>query len=176
MADAAPPVGRLRRRRGGAGLRRAHRAGEAARGRHRGRASSTTTATRSCAGWSPTWSPRQDAAGNIKPDKARSTEKIDGVAAWCDALFAWAATPPDDEFHSVYETAASRASELRCDATAQARLERPRVIRGHPRDRRGHRLPRDRCRPRRYAPRLDRARDVPRPRGRSGRSAVRRVA
>ncbi len=46
-----------------------------------------------------------DAAGNIKPDRKRSSEKIDGVAAWCDALFAWAAQPPEEEpFVSVYET------------------------------------------------------------------------
>ena len=36
----------------------------------------------------------QDAAGNIKPDRERSSEKIDGVAAWCDALFAWANAEP----------------------------------------------------------------------------------
>lgn len=31
-----------------------------------------------------------DAAGNIKPSKDKSSEKIDGISAWCDALFAWA--------------------------------------------------------------------------------------
>ena len=35
----------------------------------------------------------EDAAGNIKPDRERSADKIDGVAAWCDALFAWAGAP-----------------------------------------------------------------------------------
>lgn len=46
----------------------------------------------------------QDAAGNIKPDREKSSEKIDGVAAWCDALFAWAAAEPDEEaFVSIYE-------------------------------------------------------------------------
>ena len=37
----------------------------------------------------------QDAAGNIKPDREKSAEKIDGVAAWCDALFAWATAPEE---------------------------------------------------------------------------------
>lgn len=47
----------------------------------------------------------QDAAGNLKPDRERSSEKIDGVAAWCDAFFAWAAAEPEEEpFVSVYET------------------------------------------------------------------------
>ena len=46
----------------------------------------------------------QDAAGNIKPDRGKSSEKIDGVAAWCDALFAWAATPAEPEFFdSAYD-------------------------------------------------------------------------
>ena len=46
----------------------------------------------------------QDAAGNIKPDREKSAEKIDAVAAWCDALFAWAnSAPEEEEFHSVYE-------------------------------------------------------------------------
>ena len=30
---------------------------------------------------------QQDPAGNIKPDKARSREKIDGIVALCMALF-----------------------------------------------------------------------------------------
>lgn len=29
---------------------------------------------------------KQDAYGNIKPDRGSSSEKIDGIAAWCDAL------------------------------------------------------------------------------------------
>ena len=37
-----------------------------------------------------------DAAGNIKPSREKSSDKIDGIAAWCDALFAWAAAPPDE--------------------------------------------------------------------------------
>jgi phage terminase large subunit-like protein len=45
----------------------------------------------------------QDAAGNVKPDRARSADKIDGVAAWCDALFAWAGAEPPARV-SVYET------------------------------------------------------------------------
>ena len=41
----------------------------------------------------------EDAAGNIKPDRERSTDKIDGVAAWVDALVALAERPsePDQE-------------------------------------------------------------------------------
>lgn len=46
-----------------------------------------------------------DPAGNIKPSRARSSEKIDGVVAWCDALFARAGSePPEEEFVSGYET------------------------------------------------------------------------
>jgi len=45
-----------------------------------------------------------DPAGNIKPDREKSSEKIDGVAAWCDALFALANIEREDEFVSVYET------------------------------------------------------------------------
>ena len=45
----------------------------------------------------------QDPAGNIKPDKARSTERIDGVASWCNALAVMATGVTNDEFHSVYE-------------------------------------------------------------------------
>ncbi len=46
----------------------------------------------------------QDAAGNVKPDRERSSEKIDGVAAWLDALFAWSVAPaPEEAFASVYE-------------------------------------------------------------------------
>lgn len=43
-----------------------------------------------------------DAAGNIKPSKARSAEKIDGIAAWCDALCVWMGAEPEPE-PSVYE-------------------------------------------------------------------------
>ena len=47
----------------------------------------------------------EDAAGNIKPDREKSADKIDGVAAWCDALFAWAgAEPAEKPFVSVYQT------------------------------------------------------------------------
>lgn len=35
----------------------------------------------------------EDAAGNRKPNKARSSEKIDGVSAWLDALATWAGGP-----------------------------------------------------------------------------------
>jgi phage terminase large subunit-like protein len=35
----------------------------------------------------------EDAVGNIRPDRERSTEKIDGVAAWLDALAALAERP-----------------------------------------------------------------------------------
>lgn len=45
---------------------------------------------------------RQDAYGNIKPDRAASTEKIDGVAAWCDALHVMLAGVGDEA--SGYET------------------------------------------------------------------------
>jgi phage terminase large subunit-like protein len=45
----------------------------------------------------------EDAAGNIKPSREKSSEKIDGVAAWCDALFAWGNAEPEEEWHSVYE-------------------------------------------------------------------------
>ena len=49
----------------------------------------------------------EDAAGNIKPDKGKSTERIDGVAAWCDSLVASAAGPLGDEEVSAYETVRS---------------------------------------------------------------------
>lgn len=45
---------------------------------------------------------RQDAGGNIRPDRAASTEKIDGVAAWCDALHVMIAGAGDEP--SGYET------------------------------------------------------------------------
>ena len=46
----------------------------------------------------------EDAAGNLKPDRERSAEKIDGVAAWCDALFCWANSPEETPwFVSVYD-------------------------------------------------------------------------
>jgi hypothetical protein len=57
--------------------------------------SSTTTASRSCAGWLPTRWPFEDAAGNLNPDRERSSEKIDGVVGWRDALFAWATAPEE---------------------------------------------------------------------------------
>lgn len=49
----------------------------------------------------------EDAAGNIKPDKGKSIERIDGVAAWCDALVASAAGPVEDGGVSAYETVRS---------------------------------------------------------------------
>jgi hypothetical protein len=46
----------------------------------------------------------QDAAGNIKPSKSKSREKIDGVAAWCDALYAETDIGlGDGRFRSNYE-------------------------------------------------------------------------
>ncbi len=45
----------------------------------------------------------QDAAGNIKPDRARSSDKIDGVAAWLDALVAMASVPVALPLRSIYE-------------------------------------------------------------------------
>jgi phage terminase large subunit-like protein len=49
----------------------------------------------------------EDAAGNIKPSKARSTERIDGVAAWCDALVVAAGDISAPEEVSAYETVRS---------------------------------------------------------------------
>lgn len=37
----------------------------------------------------------QDPAGNLKPSRDKSTERIDGIAAWCDALYARAALVSD---------------------------------------------------------------------------------
>ena len=39
----------------------------------------------------------EDAAGNIKPDRERSADKIDGVAAWVADLVALAERPPEPE-------------------------------------------------------------------------------
>jgi phage terminase large subunit-like protein len=44
----------------------------------------------------------QDPAGNIKPDKAKSTEKIDGIAAMVDAIARAMIRPAVEQ--SVYET------------------------------------------------------------------------
>jgi phage terminase large subunit-like protein len=45
-----------------------------------------------------------DPAGNLKPSREKSTDRIDGIAAWCDALFArHVAGEPRDEV-SAYET------------------------------------------------------------------------
>jgi phage terminase large subunit-like protein len=44
-----------------------------------------------------------DPAGNLKPSKPRSSERIDGVSAWCDALFVWARSEPVEEEGSVYD-------------------------------------------------------------------------
>ena len=52
----------------------------------------------------------EDPAGNIKPSKEKSIEKIDGVAAWCDALFAEANADLEDDFESAY--AQPRSLEL----------------------------------------------------------------
>ena len=45
---------------------------------------------------------RQDPAGNLKPDKSKSTEKIDGIVALCMALGRAIVQP--EETDSVYET------------------------------------------------------------------------
>ena len=45
-----------------------------------------------------------DAAGNIKPSRDKSGEKIDGVAAWCDALFVWAQAGEPEQPTSAYRT------------------------------------------------------------------------
>lgn len=46
----------------------------------------------------------EDPAGNIKPSRSKSTEKIDGVAAWCDAMVAWmTGSAEEEEFRSVWE-------------------------------------------------------------------------
>ena len=42
-----------------------------------------------------------DAAGNIKPDKEKSTEKIDGIVALVMAL---GSATSADEFDSIYQT------------------------------------------------------------------------
>ena len=42
------------------------------------------------------------AGGNVKPDKEHSTERIDGLAAWCNAIFV-SAVPKPEPFVSVYE-------------------------------------------------------------------------
>ena len=45
-----------------------------------------------------------DAPGNIMPSRDKSNEKIDGVVAWCDALFVWSqAEEPEEESVSSYE-------------------------------------------------------------------------
>ncbi|MFJ8049298.1 terminase large subunit [Streptomyces luteogriseus] len=51
---------------------------------------------------------QMDAAGNVKPDKANSAEKIDGVSALCDAMSEVLARPPvrrsayeDGEFEAI---------------------------------------------------------------------------
>ena len=43
----------------------------------------------------------EDAAGNIKPDRERSADKIDGVAAWVDALVALAERPPEPDIEPM---------------------------------------------------------------------------
>lgn len=45
-----------------------------------------------------------DAAGNVKPSKDRSLEKIDGIAAIVSGIAAWLASPePEGPFESVWE-------------------------------------------------------------------------
>jgi phage terminase large subunit-like protein len=43
-----------------------------------------------------------DAAGNVKPSRDKSGEKIDRVAAWCDALFAWSLSDVPEQATSAY--------------------------------------------------------------------------
>ena len=43
-----------------------------------------------------------DPAGNVKPDKANSADKIDGVSAMCTAMFEAIEAP--EPVKSVYET------------------------------------------------------------------------
>ncbi len=45
----------------------------------------------------------QDPAGNLKPDREKSADKIDGFAALLDAVFVWQHFAPDEEFTSIYE-------------------------------------------------------------------------
>ena len=45
-----------------------------------------------------------DPAGNIRPDKARSLDKIDGISATLNALFCAMNTPVVEEFVSAYES------------------------------------------------------------------------
>ena len=47
---------------------------------------------------------RTDAAGNLKPDRANSRHKIDGVAALVNALERWLAALAGGPTESVYET------------------------------------------------------------------------
>ena len=46
---------------------------------------------------------RQDPAGNIKPDKAKSTEKIDGIVALIMALDRAIRNGGDETAESVYD-------------------------------------------------------------------------
>jgi phage terminase large subunit-like protein len=47
----------------------------------------------------------EDPAGNIKPNKAKSSAKIDGIAALCDALVRVIIAPPEEPYHSIFEDA-----------------------------------------------------------------------
>ena len=47
---------------------------------------------------------KKDAAGNMKPDKSRSSEKIDGVVAMIMALGRAMVQPPEESTRSVYES------------------------------------------------------------------------
>jgi phage terminase large subunit-like protein len=51
-----------------------------------------------------------DAAGNVKPSKERSLEKIDGIAAIVSAIAAWLASPePEGPFESIWDRDPDRA-------------------------------------------------------------------
>lgn len=45
----------------------------------------------------------QDPAGNLKPDREKSADKIDGFAALLDAVFVWQHSASVEEFTSIYE-------------------------------------------------------------------------
>ena len=46
----------------------------------------------------------QDPAGNLKPDREKSADKIDGFAALLDAIFVWLRAEPVDNTPSIYES------------------------------------------------------------------------
>lgn len=46
----------------------------------------------------------QDPAGNLKPDREKSADKIDGFAALLDAVFVWQHAAPAEDTTSIYDT------------------------------------------------------------------------